>query len=411
MNDHCDRSQIKRAYRQPTWGRAATVPVTDLNGEAPQPGQEGMVDIKGVGHAPSEMQLHKVDAFPLEKQVEKWNEISRSWNPFAKKIQRLKFLGHNHAHGLMECEAAFREMMFTEAMQQGMIARNQELNLSPQDALQTIESYFILVHPVRVRVGINSHFSPACMLGRQAHVGRSFSYGGTKGIYEDYHGRRQADLFSAATDMGAVYFTDPKIAKELSYNIYSDDKIPTRVMNQFYSGDRYALYKEYNRVLSNIVYPSVTGFKDEFGHPIDVRAHYDFKNALRFAFGRGPAVDPAESSRPRYNKNKNPDETYHLECQKFKGEMLDIYWNKYCEGKQSEKPEFYDHETRSSQDAPDGMVENLDESHLTPLAEDPSFWAAATAEEPKLHKRFTWGWWRSIWPRIKSRFSRTTRAQ
>jgi hypothetical protein len=47
----------KEAYRQPTWGRAATVPVNDLNGEL-----GGMIDLKGVGHARSNIQLHKVDA-------------------------------------------------------------------------------------------------------------------------------------------------------------------------------------------------------------------------------------------------------------------------------------------------------------------------------------------------------------
>jgi hypothetical protein len=51
-----------------------------------------------------------------------------------------------------------------------------------------------------------------------AHVGRSFSYGGTIGIYEDEPGRRQADVFSAAVDMGGVIMTHPVLANFLHEN-------------------------------------------------------------------------------------------------------------------------------------------------------------------------------------------------
>jgi hypothetical protein len=88
------------------------------------------------------------------------------------------------------------------ALQQAFMERNDKMKISDEDSLQTVETYFIMTHPLNIVDGFSE--TTSCFLGRQAHTGRSFSYPGTYGIYEDKFGRRQADAFGAAVDMGGV---------------------------------------------------------------------------------------------------------------------------------------------------------------------------------------------------------------
>ena len=323
----CDRQETKIGYRQPTWGRAATVPVTDLNGQYPPEG--GMVDLKGIGHASSEIELHKTDAISIEEQHRRYKEALKITDEEERQKVIDALRTDVHSDGLMYLRGAVIEFFRNAALQLLFNERNVKRRTRPENALQTVENYFLLVHQIR------SYGKPdqiSAIMGRQAHVGRSFSLGGTKGIYEDYLGRRQADIFAAAIDMGAVELTDPRFE--------GSDEAADRATDRFMQGDTNAIYDELMKFLEPMKNPTYRCVKDEFGFCIDMRKPFTLKYALKTVFGRGKRVDREESNRPRYNKDKNPKETYNSETFRlFEKEARELYRKKYPDAKRS--PEFY----------------------------------------------------------------------
>ncbi len=187
----------KLGLRPPGWRRAAVLSARDARAGPSPP----MVDVKGIGHA-----------------LRTWKERIR---PQIARFQGQEKAGHSHdalrdkghSDGLMSLGEAVAELTRQQAAQKIFSEYNALTNAADDEALQSIETYFIIALPFSILRSANGK-DPAALYGRQAHHGRTMNFPVPPSMYTDDHGHFQSDaLMTAAVDFGGVKIEDPRLVE------------------------------------------------------------------------------------------------------------------------------------------------------------------------------------------------------
>ncbi len=220
------------AFRQDRWGRAADIPVNNLNGQP-----AGFVDVKGCG----------LDRQFSGKAIDAQKTIYSNAHADPAALEVLRKSDTND--GAASFREAIAEVIRSEALQRSF----NEVNHLRKTHFEVIESYFIIVLPYNL-LRPHGRTETAALIGRQAHLGRHIATrADTNDIYLNVGATKQFDATDTVADMGLVVpvygaFRDRFLLHEHGFARHHPEKTRDwvegeRVAREYVAGDDDAVTK------------------------------------------------------------------------------------------------------------------------------------------------------------------------